>query len=216
MLTLDQLQRICREAPASTLRHFVEPLNQIFQRSEYQLTTRAAQLYFLANAAHETQQFTAMKEKLNYSAERLLQVFPKYFDGITATSYAGKPELIGSRVYANRMGNGDEASREGFLYCGRGIPHITGKDNYRKLSIAICGDADTLLVNPELLEDPDYAVTSGAWYWAENNLGQLADAGNFDAVCDIIWRGRMTPAIGDSNGYGDRVGFLRRAESVLK
>lgn len=217
MITLDQLAHICPDAKRTTLEGFVTPLNDVFGEAENELNTKHRQAMFLANAAHESGQFMRMEENLNYTTvERLRKVFGKYFpDATEAASYVGYPRRIASRVYAGRIGNGDEASGDGWTYRGRGIFQVTGRQNYRAASIAICGDADTLLTNPDLLADPDYAVLSAAWYWQINHLASYADRGQFDAVCDVINLGRVTPREGDSHGFDSRVMFLKRAEAVL-
>lgn len=217
MITIDQLADVCKEAPRDTLQGFIDPLNDVFAEPAWGLQTKARQAMFLAQAAHESAQFTRLEENLKYATvERLRKVFPKYFTSdADALAYVGYPRKIANRVYGGRMGNDPEPSDDGFNYRGRGIFMNTGKDNYRALSRAICGDTDTLLKNPELLADPDYAVLAAAHYWIINKLGPLADRGKFDAVCDLVNIGRITPAQGDSVGFEDRVMFWRRAEAAL-
>ena len=96
----------------------------------YGLTPESAS-HFFAQCAHESGNFIIFRENLNYSADGLLRIFPKYFDAIKARQYARQPERIANRVYANRMGNGDEASGDGWRYRGRGAIQLTGKNNYR-------------------------------------------------------------------------------------
>ena len=110
---------------------------------------------FLAQIYHESSYFTKFEENLNYSAPRLLVVFPKYFTKATAALYAGNPKKIGSRVYANRMGNGSEASMEGYLYRGRSPIHLTGKSNYAKFGTYINED---IVSHPDLLKLPKYGT----------------------------------------------------------
>ena len=129
----------------------------------------------MAQTAHESGNYTKLHENLNYKAESLVKTFPKYFNMSNANNYAHLPELIANRVYGGRMGNGDEASGEGWKYRGRGIIQITGKDNYRALSKAVYED-ESLLETPEVLEeDMDMAVTSACWFWDSRNLNQYAD-----------------------------------------
>ena len=105
--------------------------------------------HFLAQCAHESGNFKVLYENLNYSSEGLLKIFPKYFkDKATADLYARKPEKIGNRVYASRMGNGDEASGEGYKFRGRGFIQLTGKDNYKAFSDYIKEDC---VANPDLV-----------------------------------------------------------------
>ena len=163
------------------------------------------QASFLAQTAHESASFTAVKENLNYSAKALRAVFGKYFpnDGI-AEEYARQPEKIANRVYANRMGNGDEASGDGWKFRGRGLIQLTGKNNYES-----CGN--DLMINlidgPEWLEGPQGAVSSALWYWNKNNLNSYAD------VEDI--RGMTKRINGGYHGLDDRIAKYNKAKEIL-
>lgn len=121
----------------------------------------------IAQCHHESQGFTKTQENLNYSEDRLLQVFPKYFNKENANDYARKPEAIANKVYGNRMGNGDEDSGDGYKYRGRGYLQLTGKDNYR-----LCGtEMDIDLINsPDLLGNAQYAMESALWFFKRNSL----------------------------------------------
>ena len=130
---------------------------------------------WLAQCAHESNNFRALVENLNYSADALRKTFPKYFSVIEAAQYARKPEKIANRVYADRMGNGPESSGEGWKYRGRGLIGLTGKTNYRIFGKDIAQEKE-LLDNPDMLTEPKYAALSAAWFWAVNGLNQLADA----------------------------------------
>jgi len=125
---------------------------------------------FLAQCDHESCGFKIFAENFNYSAERLLQVFPKYFDEDLANDYANHPCNIASRVYANRMGNGDEKSMDGWKYKGRGAIQITGKQMYK-----LCGDGLKLdlIENPDLLLKFDNAINSAVWFWHYKCLTNL-------------------------------------------
>jgi putative chitinase len=131
---------------------------------------------FLAQTCHESNNFTVLHENLNYKAESLLKVFPKYFREINdANAYAHQPVRIANRVYGGRMGNDQEGSGDGFKYRGRGILQVTGKNNYRECSMFIYGD-ERLLETPELIEsDMSDAVKSACWYWTKNSLNQYSD-----------------------------------------
>ena len=130
---------------------------------------------FLAQTSHESGKYKFLTENLNYSDKGLLKTFPKYFNEINVMEYARKPEAIANRVYANRMGNGDEASGDGWRYCGRGLIQLTGKNNYQAF-------ANSEQMNIE--EVPDYLITyvgavrSALWFWNKNNLNDTADAGD--------------------------------------
>lgn len=137
-------------------------------RCEFGIETDAQMAHFLSQVHHETGGFKADTENLNYSALRLRQIFPKYFpnDNI-ARQYANKPEKIANRVYANRMGNGDELSGDGWLYRGRGALQSTGKDNYKAFSDYV-KDIDVML-NPSLVATK-YYWESALFYFTKNNL----------------------------------------------
>lgn len=212
-VTLETLRAVCPQCPAERARLFVEPLNAALEAASIDTPARVAA--FLAQAAHESAQLRVLEENLNYSAERLLALFSSRLTAFEAAQLAGKPEAIANRLYGGRMGNGDERSGDGWRYRGRGIFQVTGRDNYRTCSVAICGDADTLLANPEFLTDPDYACMAAAWFWGEHRLNFFADAGDFDGISDTINRGRKTAAAGDAHGYADRVAYWKRAIGAL-
>jgi uncharacterized protein HI_1415 len=132
--------------------------------------TKPQQAMFLAQYGHETQGYTRLSENLNYSANGLVNVFRKYFPTLLlAKQYERKPQAIANKVYANRMGNGSEASGDGWKYRGRGLPHVTGKDNYGKFQ-AWLGKS----IEPEELStDLSLAVKAGVWYWVANGLASL-------------------------------------------
>ena len=143
---------------------------------EYEITTPQRVAAFLAQCAHESGGFVFLKENLNYKAASLRRVFPKYFpDDAIAAQYAGKGEMIANRVYANRMGNGDEASGDGFRYCGRGLIQLTGKNNYTFFA----GSLDIPVEEAsEYLQTFEGAVQSACFFWEHNKLNQWADAGD--------------------------------------
>jgi uncharacterized protein HI_1415 len=131
--------------------------------------SKMQQAMFLAQCGHESAGFTTFTENLNYSDYALTQVFRKYFDKNTAVKYARKPEQIANRVYANRMGNGDEASGDGWKYRGRGLIQITGKKNY----IAFRNWLGRDFALHEVAEDLDLAVSAAVWYWLANDIASL-------------------------------------------
>ena len=139
----------------------------------YDINTPERVAAWLAQCAHESGNFKFLKENLNYKAASLRKVFPKYFaDDAIAQQYEKKPEKIANRVYANRMGNGDEASGDGFRYLGRGLIQLTGKNNYTIFAASI----DTPLEQiPEYLQTFEGAIQSACWFWEQNNLNQWAD-----------------------------------------
>ena len=143
----------------------------------YKLTpVRAA--HFFAQTSHETGGFKAFSENLNYSAQGLQGIFGKYFPGTLEESYARQPEKIANRVYASRMGNGDEASGDGWKYRGRGALQLTGKSNYKAFA--------EYLKKPELIDTPDlvattYAFESAMFFFDRNKLWSICDQGVTDA-----------------------------------
>jgi putative chitinase len=154
---------------------------------------------FLAQTSHESGKYKFLTENLNYSDKGLLKTFPKYFNESNVMDYARKPEAIANRVYANRMGNGDEASGDGWKYCGRGLIQLTGKNNYQAF-------ANSEQMNIEDL--PDYlttyigAIRSALWFWNKNNLNNTADAG------DLLM---MTKKInGGTHGLAERTSEYKR------
>lgn len=171
-LTLEQLRQIIPRNPYVSYWHHA--LEQLLP--EYQIDTPQRMAAFLAQCAHESGGFSAIKENLNYRAATLRKIFPKYFPSDElAAQFAGKPEAIANRVYANRMGNGDEASGDGYRYCGRGLIQLTGKDNYSWF-------AASLEIGPEeaseYMETFEGAAQSACWFWETNNLNQWADRGD--------------------------------------
>lgn len=146
--------------------------------AKFQINTALRLAHFLAQCSHESMGFKATEENLNYSADGLRKTFPKYFPGNTADSYARQPEKIASRVYGGRMGNGNEASKEGYKYRGRGYIQLTGKDNYASFDKTVDED---ILNNPGLVATK-YPLLSAGWFWNSRSLNNSADKGATDAV----------------------------------
>lgn len=164
----------------------------------FNMSTPLRLAHFLSQCSHESANFTALKENLNYSADGLLKIFPKYFkDRATAEAYARKPEKIGSRVYASRMGNGDEASGEGFKFRGRGYIQLTGKSNYVEFGQFIKED---LVANPDLVSDK-YPLTSAAFFFNKNGLWAICDKGSGNDVVTMVTK-RVN---GGTIGLDDRI-----------
>lgn len=201
-----RLKTSCTESMAMK---WASPLEEAMVR--FGINTPTRQAYFLANLAHESQKFTRTRENMNYSWQGLRATFPKYFTLAEAQEYHRQPERIANHVYCNRMGNRDEASGDGFKFRGGGLIHLTGATAYLLCGLAL--DID-LFGNPQIIEEPKNAADSAGWFWQENNLNRWADAGDFDGCCDSINRGHKTAAIGDSNGYADRLGILKLCMAV--
>jgi putative chitinase len=149
---------------------------------------------FISNVAHESAGFKFVKENLNYSAASLMRVWSSRFPTVEiAQRYAMNPDKIANRAYSDRMGNGDEASGDGWKYIGRGLIQLTGKNNYVAYSLACDNEA---LQHPEIVEQPKYAAESAGWFWSVNRLNQLADAQDITGMCRRI--------NGGLNGLDDR------------
>jgi putative chitinase len=146
--------------------------------AKFGITTPLRLAHFMAQVAHESGEFKAVAENMNYSAARLKQVFPRFFPGTLNESYGGKPEKIGARVYGGRMGNGDETTGEGYKFRGRGYIQLTGKSNYTKFSQFIGEDC---LANPDLVSTK-YPLASAAFFFNSNNLWSSCDKGATDAA----------------------------------
>jgi len=167
---------MCPQTKSSILEGYVEPLNTVAEY--YDMNDNPARLAgFIAQCAHESGGFNAIKENLNYSAKGLMGTFKKYFSNeAIATQYQRKPEMIANRVYANRMGNGDEASGDGYRYCGRGLIQLTGHDNYAKFANDLGMSLEDTV---SYLETSNGAVASAGWFWDNNKLNQYCDSGDF-------------------------------------
>lgn len=208
-LTPDQLYRIM---PAAG-RHAdvaLPALNAALARFPINTPLRLA--HFLGQLAHESAQLAANRENLNYSAEQLLKVWPQRFETIEhARGFAHFPEQIANFVYANRGGNGDFKSGDGWRYRGAGWFQLTFKDNQIACAerFGVSSDVGNWLAFPQ------GAALSAAWFWCENGCNEQADLDDCDAVSDIINRGHVTPAVGDAIGYQDRLFFTTTAKRVL-
>jgi len=153
---------------------------------------------FLAQASHESMGFRRTEENLNYSAQGLLLTFPTHFNAQSAVSYGHKPMAIANRVYANRMGNSDERSGDGYKYRGRGYIQLTGKAMYEEFSQAMGED-----INPDSLATPRLASMSAAWFWNENHLNAYADKGDVAGATRRI--------NGGLNGLAEREALYKKA-----
>jgi putative chitinase len=193
MVTLELLQALCPKTKNAILETYIEPLNPV--AVYYEMTVEYKRLAgFLAQIAHESGGFNFIKENLNYSADGLRKVFPKYFPNIDiAKQYARQPEKIANRVYANRMKNGNEASGDGFKFCGRGLIQLTGRDNYTKFAYSL---EMTLEQTIAYLETPSGATASAGWFCDNNKLNTYCDNDDFIGLTKRI--------NGGTNGLEDR------------
>ena len=177
--------------------------------AKFELNTPLRLAHFLAQSGHESGGFKALKENLNYGAKGLRGIFGKYFPtDAKAIEYERKPEKIANLVYGGRMGNGPEATGDGFKYCGRGFIQLTGKDNYASFSKAINEDCIT---NPELVATK-YPLASAAWFFHKNGLHKIADEG---ATTEVVTK--ITKRVnGGVIGLEDRIKHFQAYHNLLK
>lgn len=176
--------------------------------AKFNITNTLRLAHFLAQCGHESGGFKAVSENLNYSADGLKKIFPKYFPGNLNESYARNPEKIASRVYASRMGNGDEASKEGFKFRGRGYIQLTGKSNYTNFAKFIGEDT---VANPDLVATK-YPLASAAFFFNSNGLWSICDRGADDATVTAVTK-RVN---GGTIGLADRIKHFREYYALLK
>ncbi|WP_296683418.1 peptidoglycan-binding protein [Flavobacterium sp.] len=176
--------------------------------SKFGINTPLRLAHFLAQCGHESGGFRATQENLNYSAKGLMGIFKKYFPtAALAASYERKPEKIANRVYASRMGNGAEASGDGYKFRGRGYIQLTGKENYTAFGKAI---NENILANPDSVSSK-YALLSAAWFFSKNGLHRMADEGSSDQVVTKITK-RVN---GGTIGLPDRIKHFKEYYKLL-
>ena len=175
--------------------------------AKFNITTPLRLAHFLAQCAHESGNFKAISENLNYSADGLKKIFPKYFPGTLSESYARNPEKIASRVYGGRMGNGDETTKEGFKFRGRGFIQLTGKQNYTNFTKFIGEDC---VANPDLVASK-YPLASAAFFFNSNKLWEICDKGADDATVTALTK-RIN---GGTIGLPNRIKHFKEYYSLL-
>ena len=176
-------------------------------QEKFEINTPLRLAHLLAQCGHESGGFKVVTENLNYGAAGLQSIFKKYFTPESAVEYARKPEKIANIVYANRMGNGNQASGEGFKYCGRGYIQLTGKDNYTAFDKTV---AEDILANPELVATK-YPLLSAAWFFHKNGLHKIADEGATDLVVTKVTK-RVNGGI---IGLPDRIKHFNEYNNLL-
>ena len=200
ILTLPQLKQMVNN---KYIDHWYRAFEQLLP--DYDINTPLRVAHFIAQCAHESGNFNFIEENLNYRAASLMSVFKKYFPTADiAQQYEKKPEKIANRVYANRMGNGDEASGDGYTYRGRGLIQLTGKDNYTffagSLGIPIEEAAD-------YMSTFEGAAQSACFFWEQNNLNRFADANDVKGLTKAINGGYI--------GLEDRMKHTEHALHIL-
>ena len=175
---------------------------------KFNITNNLRLAHFLSQCGHESGGFKAVSENLNYSADGLKKIFGKYFPGNLNESYAKQPEKIASRVYGGRMGNGDEASKEGYKFRGRGFIQLTGKSNYTNFTKFIGEDC---ISNPDLVSTK-YPLASAAFFFDSNKLWSICDKGADDATVTAVTK-RVN---GGTIGLPDRIKHFKEYYNLLK
>jgi putative chitinase len=175
---------------------------------KFNITNPLRLAHFLSQCGHESAGFKAIQENLNYSADGLKKIFPKYFPGNLAEGYARNPEKIASKVYGSRMGNGDETTKEGFKFRGRGYIQLTGKDNYTRFGKFIGEDT---VANPDLVATK-YPLASAAFFFDSNKLWDICDKGADDATVTAVTK-RVN---GGTIGLPDRIKHFKEYFALLK
>lgn len=203
-LSYSELQQLIPKNPY--IKQWHSALAQLLP--DYEINTPQRIAAFIAQCAHESAGFTALRENLNYRAPTLRKVFPKYFpDDQIAQHYANLPNkqaAIANRVYANRMGNGPESSGDGYRYCGRGLIQLTGKDNYSWFAASLGISVEEAA---QYLETFEGAAQSACWFWETNKLNQWADSGDIMTLTKRINGGTI--------GLADRIKHYEHALHVL-
>lgn len=203
-ITLQQLRIAIPNATLSDCARFLQPLNRAMEI--YDIDTPLRKAHFLCQIAWESGSLKNVVENLNYSAQGLRKTFPKYFTVTDAARYARKPEAIASRVYANRLGNGSEATGDGWQFRGRGLIQVTGRLNYRKYGYIVSPQIDPEK-NPDALINPTWAADSAGWFWKANHLNEKADKDEHTNI---------TKAINGSTATASkRLPFLRNAKIAM-
>jgi putative chitinase len=181
---------------------WVPALNEAFTR--FNIATPNQQAAFIGQCGHECGHFKILEENLNYKAATLMKLWPKRFPTLEiANQYAGQPKRIANKVYADRMGNRDEASGDGYRFRGRGCIQLTGHANYYHAGQALGVD---FVINPDLVATPKYAALTAAWFWSTHGCNQLAERADWVALTKKINGGTI--------GYDDRVKHTTMALSI--
>jgi putative chitinase len=201
MITEDQLRKLIPQNKNVKDWH----LNMVQILPSFEINTNKRIAAFIAQCAHESLDFIALRENLNYRWESLRRVFPKYFPtDELAKQYERKPEMIANRVYANRMGNGPESSGDGWKYAGKGLIQLTGKNNYTMFAKSVGMSLEEV---PNYLITFEGAIKSACWFWQTNKLNRFVDADNIDGLSRAI--------NGGTHGLEDRRKRYNNALSVL-
>lgn len=202
MIDVVELERIMPRLRPEDAERFVDPLNRALD--EFAINTWIREACFLGQIAHESGELRHWEENLNYSATALVKCWPNRFTPDKAQQYARQPEKIANHVYADRLGNGSEASGDGWRYRGRGPIQLTGRDNYQRAGKALGVD---LVAEPDQVAEPEVGFRVAGWFWVTRGLNELADKGDYRTITRRI--------NGGMNGWDDRLGYYARAKVIL-
>lgn len=197
MLSADQLKAMHINP------ELVDVFNETFER--WGITTVRQKAGFIGQCGHESGNFRVLEENLNYAADRLMKIWPKRFPTLeVAQPYHRNPRKIANKVYANRMGNRDEASDDGWRFRGSGWVQLTGHDNFYHFGKAVGVD---VVMKPDLVRTPQYAALSAGWFWSNRKCNEIAETGDWTRLTKVINGGTI--------GLEDRVKHIRQAIQVL-
>lgn len=208
VITQQQIRRAVPEVSNKLLDQFIASLNAWSE--PFQINNHRRMAHYLSQVIFESNYLKSVEENMNYSAERLLQVFPRYFKSKEeAAAYAHNPIKIANRVYANRMGNGNEASGDGWRYHGRGYIMLTGFQNYQQFSkYDLC--TKPVLASPESVAEYPLNQVCSMWFWERNNINAIADLDDGKAIGEDLVT-RITKIVnGGTNGLAQRKYIYRR------
>lgn len=211
-LTLGQFRQLFSHIADASVQRYHAALSA--SALAYGIHTAQRLSAYVAQLDHESRGLTALEENLHYRAEQLLRLWPKRFKDLAEAQFYAEagPEAIANRVYSGRMGNGDEASGDGYKYRARGPIGVTGHDNYAQ------AEKDTglpLVTHPERLAEIESGCMAAAAFWKRSMCNQMSDHDDFDAISDAINIGHHTEKIGDANGYADRFKKWTNARQAL-
>jgi len=198
MLTAEHLAKLHINAK------FLDPLNETFER--FNIGTPLQQAAFIGQTCHESANYTRLEEGLSYSADRLMKIWPKRFPTLeSAQPYARNGKALANKVYANRMGNRDEASGDGGRFFGRGAIQLTGYSNYFHASKTLGVD---FVMEPHLVSTPKYAILTGGWFWSTHGCNEIAERGDWTQLTKKINGGTI--------GLEDRIKHINHALEVIQ
>ena len=191
---------------------WLDGLNATFER--FDISTPLRMAAFIGQCGHESANFKILTENLNYRAETLMKLWPKRFPTLEfAKQYERQPRKIANSVYANRMGNRDEASGDGFRFRGRGAIQLTGHSSYFHAGKALGVD---FVMEPDLVATPKYAALTAGWFWSTHNCNELAENGTpLDSAGESTWANLTKKINGGTIGQADRIKHIREALAVL-